>query len=332
MMKAGITDQHKNAVEILPELQKRYALFLRPEITSVRILHRDDKCYLEATVPKDTGEPGGETVESTDLSVIPCPVFDSRTTEEENAAKFLELGPHSIFYHTDLFTAEACTLIPLAHGEPLPETPAKENEDRRLKTINLKLKDLCRFYLDLDKEKEAPVGETYSYSYKALLNGAKEASLNLDEFLTASIGYSLSEKKPRSKVLIFYAPFNQQIWLAICSKRNLSLDSLARIPGYSEQGQNFLPPKASPFIYYDGKEIYRIHRLGEEPRSWVYYFVDFGTFSGLFYSATNRAKYEMIRNNLLDHPEYSVVPTESRQALTWQGKTIVISHAFCTLD
>jgi hypothetical protein len=331
-MKPGMTVQHEIAKEILPELQKKYALFLRPEITSVRILHKDDKCYLEATVPKDVGESGDKTVESIDLSVIAPPAFDPRATVEENAAKFLELGPHSIFYHTDLFTAEACTLIPLAHGEPLPETPATENEGKRLKTINLKLKDLCRFYLDLDKEKEAPVGETYSYSYKALLDGAKEAGLNLDEFLTASIGYSLSEKKPRSKVLIFYAPFNQQIWLAICSKRNLSLDSLARIPGYSEQGQNFLPPKASPFVYYDGKEIYRIHRIGEKPRSWVYYSIDFGTFSGLFYSATNRAKYEMIRDNLLGHLEYSVVPTESRQVLTWQGKKIVINHAFCTLD
>ena len=331
-MKPGMTVRHEIAMEILPELQKKYALFLRPEITSVRILHKDDKCYLEATVPKDAGESGDETVESIDLSIITPPVFDPRATVEENAAKFLELGPHSIFYHTDLFTADACNMISLAHGEPLPETPVKEKEDKRLKTIKLRLKDLCRYYLkDLDEGKEAPVGETYCFNYGALLNRAKDAGLSLDGFLTASVGYSLSEKALRSKVLLLYAPFNQKVWLTVCSKRNLLLDSLGKIPGCLEQGQNFLPPNASPFVYYNGKEIYRIHRLGEKPRSWVYYSVDFGTFSGLFYSATNRAKYEMIRNNLLGHPEYSVVPTESRQVLTWRDKKIVINHAFCTL-
>jgi hypothetical protein len=319
-------------VEILPELQKKYALFLRPEITSVRFLHRDDKCYLEATVPKDVGESGDETVESIDLSIIAPPMFDPKATVEENAGKFLELGPHSTFYYTDLFTADACNMISLVHGEPLPETPVKENENKRLKTIKLKLKDLCRYYLkDLTEGKEAPVGETYCYSYEVLVDGAKDAGLNLDEFLTASVGYSLSEKVLRGKVLLYYAPFNQKTWLTVCSKKNLLLNSLGKIPGCLEQGQDFLPPNASPFIYYDGKEIYRIHRLGEQPRSWVYYFVDFETFSGLFYSATNKAKYEMIRNNLLDHPEYSVVPTESRQVLGWQGKKIMINHAFCSI-
>jgi hypothetical protein len=102
--------------EMLPQLQLKYAAYLKPEIKSVRMLQKEGLCFLEITSWVYSPNHNDEKVERVDLSFISegmeREMFNPSRAESENAGKFInELDPYSIIMCTSLFTEEASQRI-----------------------------------------------------------------------------------------------------------------------------------------------------------------------------------------------------------------------------
>lgn len=65
------TQTPSDAVEILPDLKKKYPKYLRPEITSVKFAQSNGRCYLEMTTAElVSGYLRNETTRREDLAFI----------------------------------------------------------------------------------------------------------------------------------------------------------------------------------------------------------------------------------------------------------------------
>jgi len=107
-----------SGVEILPDLKKKYPLYLKPDFHSIKIVHSDGVVYLESVRYRHAGS-RDEVVERTDLAFIvdsDREMFLVSRTPEDNARLFVhELDEYSMIHCTDLFTHEACEQIALKH-------------------------------------------------------------------------------------------------------------------------------------------------------------------------------------------------------------------------
>ncbi len=108
--------------DILAVLKKRYPQWLRPEITSARIIQREGMVFLEITEKKGAGP--DEKITRTELGFISSgnekPMFSSTRTAYENAELLLEeLDPYGIINCTDLFTREGAEQVAKIYGPPL---------------------------------------------------------------------------------------------------------------------------------------------------------------------------------------------------------------------
>jgi len=121
------------STDILPDLRRKYLNWLRSEITSVRIVQKNQTVYLEITSQKTvhlhTGEEvlsNDEDVTRTDLSFIISDIekevrtFPAGKTASHNARKFIEqFDPYSIINCTDLFKPEIYSEIAARFGPAL---------------------------------------------------------------------------------------------------------------------------------------------------------------------------------------------------------------------
>lgn len=120
-----------SSVEILSSLHERYGGYIRSEITSVRILHKSARCYLEVTSLKDTESQHvhDELVERIDLGFISGPSFSPDVSIFDNAQAFVEhFDPVGIINCTPLFTDEAANFVNEQYLKKSQET--KDNFDR----------------------------------------------------------------------------------------------------------------------------------------------------------------------------------------------------------
>lgn len=104
--------------DILSALKKRYPQWLRPDITSARIIQRAGMVFLEIVNRKGKGP--DEHVTRTELSFITSgemPMFSPSRTAYENAELLLRnLDPYSIINSTDLFTPEGAQQVAQIYG------------------------------------------------------------------------------------------------------------------------------------------------------------------------------------------------------------------------
>ena len=106
-------------LEILPQLREKYPSSLRPDITSVRFVQSQDRCYLEITTADRVNDYlVNETSKRTDLAFISGgsgdddPFFSPARSITENAHRFVsDFDLVSIINCTNLFTHEAATRI-----------------------------------------------------------------------------------------------------------------------------------------------------------------------------------------------------------------------------
>jgi len=108
-------------VEILPQLRQRYEAYLREEISSVKFGQSENKCFLEITVIKESGDLLNVLKNSTDLGFITQadyddhnddPFFDPNNPIANNIEYFIEeFGEIAIINCTNLFTKKAETFI-----------------------------------------------------------------------------------------------------------------------------------------------------------------------------------------------------------------------------
>jgi Domain of unknown function (DUF4145) len=109
----------RQSLEILPQLRGKYPQYLRPEITSVKFVQSQDRCFLEiTTADRVNNDLVDETSKRTDLAFISNGSgdddrsFSPRMSITENAHRFLsDFDVVSIINCTDLFTQEAAIRI-----------------------------------------------------------------------------------------------------------------------------------------------------------------------------------------------------------------------------
>jgi hypothetical protein len=105
-------------VEILPDLKKKYPLYVKPDFHSVKIVHRDGVVYLESVRYRHAGL-RDEIVERTDLAFVSDgdrEMFLASRAPEDNARLFIhQFDEYSMIHCTDLFSHEACEQIALKY-------------------------------------------------------------------------------------------------------------------------------------------------------------------------------------------------------------------------
>jgi Domain of unknown function (DUF4145) len=115
----GERRETRQALEILPELRRKYPRYLRPEITSVRFIQSEDRCHLEVTTADNVrASLVDETSKRTDLAFIAGGrgaddrFFSPMRPISENAYRFVsDFDEISIINCTSLFTEEAAVKI-----------------------------------------------------------------------------------------------------------------------------------------------------------------------------------------------------------------------------
>jgi len=128
------------AVEIMPLLWDRYGGYLRKDLLTVRILHKQGRCYLEITTRRGSDEMHDEAVERIDLSFIgemeDQPMFPGHVSAFVTARKFVEeFNAYDIINCTPLFTDEAAVFISEQHERtreaPRTQEPTEADADAR---------------------------------------------------------------------------------------------------------------------------------------------------------------------------------------------------------
>jgi Domain of unknown function (DUF4145) len=120
----------RQSLEILPQLREKYPAYLRTEITSIKFVQSQDRCYLEITTADRVNDYlVDETSKRTDLAFISdrCreddPCFSPARSITENAHRFVsDFDAVSIINCTDLFAHEAATRID-AHWQQYGSVP-----------------------------------------------------------------------------------------------------------------------------------------------------------------------------------------------------------------
>ena len=201
-----------------------------------------------------------------------------------------------------------------------------------LAIIEIHISKVCKLSLNLRTGERGPIGDSYWFEWDAVLDAMKEQKMNADTFLTLRLAHFLTKKRPKSNILIFYAPTNDRFALTVCSRRSVSfleaLHSTAGMPGYLEYGQGHVLPIARPFLFYTGMEIYRVYEV-EDPEPDGYYVCDFGNLFGLTTSAVATEEYDEFLSDVESDTVYSAVPREPTTEVDYLGTPIKYHHAFC---
>jgi len=207
-----------------------------------------------------------------------------------------------------------------------------KTELKMLPIIEIHISKTCKLALNLRTGKRGPIGDSYWFEWDAVLDTLEKQKMNVDSFLTLRLAHFLTKKKPKSNILIFYAPTNDRFVLTVCSRRSGSfldvLHSTAGMPGYLEYGQDHVPPIAHPFLFYTGREIYRVYEVGD-PEPDAHYVCDFGNLFGLTTSPVAKEEYDGIRSDVESDLNYSPVPEEPVTEVEYSGTPIKYHHAFC---
>ncbi len=125
---------------------------------------------------------------------------------------------------------------------------------------------------------------------------------------------------------------NQILIVTVCSKRRADfMNPLHRMPGYMEYGAAYLRTTARPFLHYDGGRVIRLHVL-DSPTTAKHLVADFGNLFGLTVAESNEDQYNKICSRPADHFEYSAVPQEAHENVSWKGQEFLLHHTLCVLN
>lgn len=179
------------------------------------------------------------------------------------------------------------------------------------------------------EDRENVIGQDFCYEWNRVRTAAKLLGHNLDSFLSLPIGSRLADKGLKTPVTFWFAPLNKLFVVTVCSKYKADfMNPLHSLPGYVEYGASYLRPTARPFLHYDGSRIIRVHLLESRPRG-GHLVADFGNLFGLTVSESDEEQYNNIRSDPVEHFEYSAVPRDAEQNVSWKDRGFVLHHAFC---
>lgn len=203
-----------------------------------------------------------------------------------------------------------------------------------LPEFSVQISDIAEIGFNQSTGGNSPVGDAFWFSWEPVLSAAKKQGVNFDTYLTHRIGKFLNDKKTKTTLVIFYAPFNDRFCLTICS-RNIPdffkvLHSNSGMPGYLSYGEDYVTLNAKPFIYYMGLQVFRVYQA-ESPKNNTYYVSDFGNAFGLTTSPCDKETYSDINDHPVTYMDYSVVPNEPTTQITIDSKNVTVNHAFINI-
>jgi hypothetical protein len=203
-----------------------------------------------------------------------------------------------------------------------------------LPILDIALSDLAETGFNPALGGESAIGDAFHFQWDTVIDAVVEKGWNLDHFLTARLLGLLARKKPKSSIIVFYAPAQNHFTLTICSRRNVdffpALHMSSGMPGYLEFGQNYVSEIAQPFILYSAMNCYRVYVV-DRPDSNVRYISDFGNLFGLLTTEVEKETYNHLLADPSSSPDYSAVPQEPTTMINIDGRQHPLQHAFIRL-
>ena len=177
--------------------------------------------------------------------------------------------------------------------------------------------------------KEEIIGQSFAYSSDVLIEECQRNNQNLDQYLSGFISSNLNKNRYKMKTVLWYSPVQDLFLLIGCSKgQKIKFNWLWDLPGRFDSGQAFIRPNAIPFIYWDGKNVYRIHEKPSDYQPGDYLMCDFAGMFRLTVFTTDRETYMDIKSGEDVRWDYSVIPQSDEEKITFQDRKYILTHAF----
>lgn len=190
---------------------------------------------------------------------------------------------------------------------------------------------ISHFGSDLLSGRRGFVGRSYLYHLDQLRDAAIDAGENVDRFITKHLAAGMAAKPVKSKLLFWFAPGNNLVWLSACDRAlKVGCFWMRDLPGYWESGQEFVRDNARPYAYWNGSNLYRIYELPEYFDEHAFYASDLGNAFGIGLSECDEDMYSYIRDERQEKWDYSVVPQEGEEITDVDGRKLVVLHAYWT--
>lgn len=200
-----------------------------------------------------------------------------------------------------------------------------------LTTLTINPTEICRVNSDFLSGRRGVVGRSYLYNLDTLRETASELNENVDRFITMRLASGLDSKPVRSRLMFWYAPGNNLVWLTACDKAlKVGCYWMGNIPGYIDSGDEFVRDSARPYAYWNGRNLYRIYEFPEYFDASAFYASDLCNLFGLNVGTCEEWMYRLIRDERTEKWDYSVVPQSSEEIVDCDGKKLVVLHAFWT--
>ena len=203
-----------------------------------------------------------------------------------------------------------------------------------LPRIQLSIKDICEMGINwaTGTMQPAPLGTTFVFGKSAVQEWCRSKKFNLDDFLTYHLLKGISSRRNPSAVLIWFflrnlGPAQDFIALSISSQEGHNFDWLMKLPGFFEQGEETVDPKARPYAFWDGKNLRRVHLIDFDNAKRGQLATDFFAETGLLVGTTTDSNAERIRQRDQDCWEYSLVPDTEQQIVDCNGKRAILLHS-----
>lgn len=210
--------------------------------------------------------------------------------------------------------------------------PSGEPQSPKLPLINLNLKEICHHSSNFLSGQAGIIGYTYAYDFAGLSKAAIEKGENLDGYLSKAILRGMSDHPVKSKLLFFYAPLVNLIFLSVTSSGSKArCDFLHDVKGYAEYGQEFVRDEAKPFMLWDGGNLHRLYQLPQEYDRDGFYISDLCSGFGLSVEETNEETYRLIAADRAGSYEYSVVPMQHEEIINYNNRKHLLLHSFYRL-
>lgn len=190
-------------------------------------------------------------------------------------------------------------------------------------TIKADLSVLCSTRHSIDFGPSL-IGKTYCFHWQAACDHAGEHGMNLGDSLAFDLARGFTQHQHASAVLVWYSPAPSTVFLHVTGNRTSAYaDWMSGSAGHFETAQDYIPPSAVPFFYWDGRYPYRVYQVGKEFLDEPYWIQDLGSMVATLVVADSRENFERISNDQAGNVDYAPIKPASEIFLRkWEARVM----------